>query len=411
MKNSIKKNLLDLKYSATLAINEKTKKLITQGKIIYKFGFGLSPFPVPEKVVTAFKKNAFQNEYLHMQGLPQLRDVIAKHLTKQTKSTFTKDNILITPGSKTSMYLMHMCFNGDVILPQSSWVSYAPQAKLAKNKIHWLPTHKDNYWFPTAQDLEKKLKSLKSKNVTLFLNSPNNPSGATCKNLKELAKIARKYKIFVLSDEVYGDLTFNCKYESISTYYPEGTFISGGLSKWCGAGGWRLGFLTVPKQHKDYLITLNKLATETYSTVNSPTQFAAVEAYKANLKDYKIKTNKILHAVGQYVSSRLQSHNVEASSPEGAFNLMFEIYSKKYKTSLALSKAMLDQIGVASLPGSVFGFKPNQLFIRLAFTDFNGTQFLKKIKTNTTITDALIEKYAPKVAAGIKKLADWIDKQ
>ncbi len=59
MKNTIKKNLLDLKYSATLVINEKTKKLITQGKIIYKFGFGLSPFPVPEKVVSAFKKKCF----------------------------------------------------------------------------------------------------------------------------------------------------------------------------------------------------------------------------------------------------------------------------------------------------------------------------------------------------------------
>ena len=66
--------------------------------------------------------------------------------------------------------------------------------------------------------LEKKLKTLKSKNIILFLNSPNNPSGLVSKNLKELAKVARKHKIFILSDEVYADLTFSGKYESISTY-------------------------------------------------------------------------------------------------------------------------------------------------------------------------------------------------
>mgnify|MGYP003337667792 FL=1 len=90
---------------------------------------------------------------------------------------------------------------------------------------------------------------------------------------------------------------------------------------------------------------------------------------------------------------------------------MMEIYSKKFKTSDALSKAMLDQIGIASLPGSVFGFKPSQLIVRLAFTDFNGTIFLKKINTKTYITDELIEKYAPRVAEGVNKLAAWIDKQ
>ena len=70
-----------------------------------------------------------------MQGLPALRDEVAKHLTNILKNKLSRENVLITPGSKTSMYLMHMCFNGDVIIPQSSWVSYAPQARLANNKF------------------------------------------------------------------------------------------------------------------------------------------------------------------------------------------------------------------------------------------------------------------------------------
>jgi aspartate aminotransferase len=96
--------------------------------------------------------------------------------------------------------------------------------------------------------------------LIFILNSPNNPSGAVCKNLKELAKVARKYKIIVLSDEIYTDLTFENNYNSISKYYPELTFITGGLSKWCGAGGWRLGFLAVPNKLTDFLSCLKSLA-------------------------------------------------------------------------------------------------------------------------------------------------------
>ena len=112
-------------------------------------------------------------------------------------------------------------------------------------------------------------------NLILILNSPNNPSGAVCKNFEELAKIAKKYKIMVLSDEIYTDLTFSNEYESISKFYPELTFITGGLSKWCGAGGWRLGFLAVPKKLTEFLKSLKSLASESYSTVNTPTQYAS----------------------------------------------------------------------------------------------------------------------------------------
>ena len=76
----------------------------------------------------------------------------------------------------------------------------------------------------------------------MFLNSPNNPSGQVCKNLDEISKIIKKYNILVLSDEIYSELSFDDNYKSISNYCPENTIISTGLSKWCGAGGWRLGY-------------------------------------------------------------------------------------------------------------------------------------------------------------------------
>jgi aspartate aminotransferase len=409
-KNLIKKNLTKLEPSATLAINEKSKKLILKGKKVYRFGFGQSPFPVPQKIVSVLKENADKKAYLPMQGLPKLREVISNYLTKKTGSSFTKENIIITPGSKEGMFLMHMAFNGDIILPAPSWVSYAPQAQISSNKVHWIQTSADNNWFPTAAELERKIKSIKNKNIILILNSPNNPSGTTCNNLKDLSKVAKKYKIIILSDEIYTDLKFDKKYESISKYYPEGTCITGGLSKWCGAGGWRLGFFAAPKQLHLLMENLKVLASETFSTVNSPVQYAAVEAYNGDYNDFKLKTTNILQAVGMYVYENLKSNKVLINSPQGGFYLMPEFINKKYKTSSDMCIAILKETGVALLPGSAFGFRPNKMLARLSFTDFDGSNFLENISVRKNINKSNVEKYAPKVVEGVKILSNWAKK-
>ena len=408
-KDIIKKFLTKLEPSATLAINEKSKKLIAQGKKIYRFGFGQSPFPVPEKIVSVLKENAAKKDYLPMQGLPELREAISKYLNKNTNNYFSKDNIIITPGSKEGMFLMHQAFNGDIILPAPSWVSYEPQANISSNKVHWIQTSSDNNWFPTARELEKKIKSIKNKNIILILNSPNNPSGTTCNNLKELSLVAKKYKIIILSDEIYTDLKFDKKYESISSYYPEGTCITGGLSKWCGAGGWRLGFFAAPKQLNKLMDGLKVLASETFSTVNSPIQYAAVEAYTGNYDNFKLKTSNILKSVGNYVYENLKSNKVLINPSQGGFYLMPEFINKKYKTSSEMCLALLKETGVALLPGSSFGFKPNKMLARLSFTDFDGSIFLNSI-TNGKITDKDIQKFAPKVVEGTQILSKWAQK-
>ena len=408
MRNLIKKNILKLKPSSTLEINEKSKYLIKQGKVIYKFGFGQSPFPVPEKIVNTLKDNAHRKEYLPIQGLPELREAIANYLLEKTGTNYPKENIIITPGSKEAMLLMHVAFNGEIILPAPSWVSYEPQAIIGSNKIHWIQTSRENNWFPSPKELENKIKLIgKNKNIILILNSPNNPSGSVCKNLKELAVIAEKYKIIILSDEIYTDLTFCNKYESISKYYPNGTFVSGGLSKWCGAGGWRLGFFAVPVKLSGFLESLKSLASESYSTVNTPAQYAAVEAYKGDYSNYKRKVLKILNSVGTYVFNNLKSNKVLINPPQGAFYLMPEFLNNKYKNSSELCKAILNETGVAMLPASDFGFKPSKMLTRLSYTDFDGENFLRNFPSNGNITDDEIRKYAPNVVEGTKSLSNW----
>ncbi len=407
MKDLTKKNILKLKQSSTLVINEKCKRLISQGRRVYQFGFGQSPFPVPEKIVTALKNNAHRKEYLPIQGLKELRESISNYLKKKTGINYPKENIVITPGSKEAMLLLHVAFNGEIILSAPSWVSYEPQAIIGRNKVHWIHTSRENNWFPTAQQLEKKIKSVKKKNLIFILNSPNNPSGTICKNLKELAKVAKKYNLIVLSDEIYTDLTFCNKYESISQFYPERTFISGGLSKWCGAGGWRVGFFAVPDRLSNLLENIKTLASESYSTVNSPAQFAAVEAYKGDFSDYKNNTINILRSVGNYVYNHLKSNKILMNRPQGAFYLMPEFPNKKYKTSTELCETILEETGVAMLPASDFGFNPKKMLTRLCYIDFDGSEFLKASINEKILDDKMIEKYAPNVVEGTKKLSNW----
>ena len=408
MVTKVKKNISKLRESATLAINEKSKNLIKKGKKVYRFGFGQSPFQIPEKIVETLKKNAHKKEYLPIQGLPKLRKKISEYLFKKTGVRFSEDNILITPGSKEAMLLMHVTFNGEILTPAPSWVSYEPQAQIGLNKVHWLETSKSNNWFPTAKELEKKLKKIgKKKNLILILNSPNNPSGAVCENLEKLAKVAKKYKLIILSDEIYTDLSFDNNYKSISKFYPHSTFISGGLSKWCGAGGWRLGFLAVPNGLKDFMQSLKSLASESYSTVNTPTQFAAVEAYDGDYEEYKLKVRRILLAVGTYVYNNLKSNKVLINPPQGAFYLMPEFKNKKYKTSSELCDAILNETGVAMLPGSDFGFNSKKMLTRLSYTDFDGDEFFRNVSDYKSISQEMVRKYAPNVVEGTTKLSNW----
>ena len=146
MNKIIKEQIRKLKPSATLAINEESNRLKKSGKKIYKFGFGQSPFPIPESIVLALKNNADKHTYLSMEGLEELRSAIANYLNKNNNNNFTKEDIVIGPGTKELMLLTQIIFKGDILLPAPSWVSYQPQALIAKNKVHWIQTTSNSNW-------------------------------------------------------------------------------------------------------------------------------------------------------------------------------------------------------------------------------------------------------------------------
>ena len=151
----LKDIIKNLEPSSTLRINEVSKRLEDEGKKIFKFGFGQSPFEIPTDIVNALKNNAHQNKYLPMQGLEALRKSVAKYTSQKKNYDYNSNNVVIGPGSKELMFLLQIAFDGDIILPVPSWVSYAPQAIIGRNKIRLLQTKRENNWFPTGSEIEK----------------------------------------------------------------------------------------------------------------------------------------------------------------------------------------------------------------------------------------------------------------
>ena len=239
------------------------------------------------------------------------------------------------------------------------------------------------------------------------MNSPNNPSGQICKDLEEISEIAKKYNLIILSDEIYSELSFEKNFKSISSFCPEKTIISTGLSKWCGAGGWRLGYFIVPDSLNILRDSINVLASETFSAVSAPIQYAAITAYTRDHSEYINNSKNILKAVGNYVYENLKSNKVLINKPQGGFYLMPEFLNKKFNTSSEMCDNILKETGVVLLPGSDFGFDKKKMLARLSFTDFDGQEFMSQTQNEQEIDKNIILKLAPRIAEGVNMLKKW----
>ena len=242
-------NVRGLPTSATVAINERSDRLRSEGRRIFKMGLGQSPFPVPPPVVEALRQNAHQKAYLPVKGLPELRAAVAEHHCRTFGIDTTPENVLVGPGSKELMFILQLVYYGDLVISSPSWVSYAPQAQILGRRVHFLHTRAEEGWRITPELLDGLCRIDPTRPRILILNYPSNPTGTsyTADQLGELAELARKYRVVLLSDEIYGKLHHEGAHVSIVPRYPEGTIFSGGLSKWCGAGGWRLGVFVFPE--------------------------------------------------------------------------------------------------------------------------------------------------------------------
>ena len=412
----IQNNIIGLKTSATLAINELSQKLIKDGKEVFKFGLGQSPFPVPEVIVDELKKHAHQKDYINVSGLIGLREEVANYHSNKNQYKYDAESVIIGPGSKELIFQTQLTLNCDLLLPSPSWVSYEPQAQIINKRVHWIKATAKSNWHLDPEELDRTCASLNSVNKLLILNSPNNPSGTTHGNLKELADAAKKNNVIIIADEIYAELDFTGEYKSITHYYPEKTIVSSGLSKWCGAGGWRLGTLLFPEGLSHIRDSVRAIASETYTSVSAPIQYAAIKAYSEDHSEFLDSSRLILKMIADYIYRELTSVGVKCQKPQGGFYMIcdfsnVENITQEINNDKTLCQKILNDIGFAMLPGSDFGLEEEKLLSRIAFVDFDGSEALKLISNKNFSQENSLDIICPQIVKGVSLLKEWIKSQ
>jgi len=415
-------NVRSLSQSATLAINEQCAQLQADGVRVYKLGLGQSPFPVPETMVQALKARAREKDYLAVKGLRELRAAVAAYHRRREGISYDEEDVMVGPGSKELMFILQLVYYGELVIATPSWVSYAPQAQIIGRKIRWVPTEAINGWRLMPEELEQVCQADSDRPRIVILNYPTNPTGGTYKtnDLKELARVARRHRVVLLSDEIYGPLHHRGQHVSIARFYPEGTIISGGLSKWCGAGGWRLGTFTFPRTLRWLQDAMAVVASETYTSTTAPIQYAAVRAFEGGyeLEDYLFQARRILRALGRHLYQRFQDAGVSCTAPTGAFYLFpdFEpmraaLRSRGITTSREFCRRLLEDTGVAILPGEVFGRPPEELTARLAYVNFDGARAMvasEQIPKDQSLDFDFLDRHCTGTLTAIDEICDWL---
>ena len=414
-------NVRGLTASATLAINERSAELIAAGRDVIKLGLGQSPFPVPDVVVESLKRNAHQKDYLPVRGLMALRETVADYHRRKQQLYREGEHVLVGPGSKELMFLIQLVYYGDLCIPTPSWVSYEPQARIIGRRVHWLRTSREHNWGLQPEELEELCKADPDSPRLVILNYPNNPTGYTydAAKLQALAVIARRYRVVMLSDEIYGEVHHTGEHRSIAEFYPEGTIISTGLSKWCGAGGWRLGTFTFPDNLKWLLESMAVVASETFTATSAPIQFAAVRAFEggAEIEDYLSNSRRVLKVLGRHCAERLRRAGVLVENPDGAFYLFpnFRGFRDKFegqgiRSSIDMCERLLEDTGVATIPGTNFGRRPSELTLRMSYVDFDGGAALSAAakQTERELDDSFVRTQCAKVYDAVERISSWV---
>ncbi len=208
---------------------------------------------------------------------------------------------------------------------------------------------------------------------------------------------------------------------SIAPFYPEGTIISAGLSKWCGAGGWRLGTFAFPPELRRLQDALTAVASETFTSVSAPIQWASIKAFEGSpaIEDYLVQSRRVLAALGGFCAKTLRRAGARIHDPTGAFYLYpdFEplrerLASRGIADAKTLCERALGEIGVAFLPGQDFGAEASALTTRLAYVDFDGSAVLTaaRERRGKALDEAFLRNYCAPVVEGVSALAAWLAK-
>ncbi len=372
-----------LATSATLAMNEAVAKRRAAGRETIHLGFGEAAFPLHPLLNTALAEAAKRTGYAPVLGIPALRQAIAAYLTRKRGLTFSSDQIVVGPGSKPLLYVLLQVLEGDLLLPVPSWVSYAPQARLAGRQVIGVETDPDDRHRITPLSLSQAVAQARRDGADpriLLVNTPSNPTGSMFDraDVEALALWAREAGVTLISDEIYAELAHGWReHVSPARFYPEGCIVTGGLSKAFSAGGWRLGYAALPATAAgtQAMVALRSLASEIWSSTTTPVQEAALVAFAPNesIEQYVQHSARVHGHVAGRLYDTLASLGVPCPRPAGAFYLYPDfspwrsaLMEQGIKTGTELAHYLLEEWDIATLPGSAFGEPPESLHLRLS---------------------------------------------
>ncbi len=387
---------------------------------LYGFAFGQSPFPVPKIVQEALIKNADKGTYAPVPGIPELRDAISTYNKHYFGMDIAPERIYVGPGTKELIFNLLEVLHGTVILPTPAWLGYLPQIRLLKKNYHMLPARANKKFSP--DDLKKLALRLQDRQKILILNNPHNPTGLLYDKLEleEIADVCRDQNIIVISDEIYAQTTYNfSKFISMGKIYPEGTFVTNGLSKSHAAGGYRLGYVIFPQHAVDLMRQFKKILATEYTAVSTPIQHAAVAGFEISkeMNDYFDVTRNIHHIMGEYTYHALSTiDGIKTTKPDATFYLLAdfnayatELQKVKINTSQKLSEALIvHPYHTAIVGGDSLVLERTDFSARIAYVDYDGAKvyqnYLDNKPKSTSERVEFVKNNAPKVVAGIEMI-------
>ena len=360
----ISKTVVSLKKSGI----RKFFDIVSEMKDVISLGVGEPDFDTPwhirEEGIYALEKG--KTFYTSNAGLKELRVEIDNYLKRTQNVSYNPDTeIIVTVGGSEAIDigLRAMVNAGDeVIIPQPSYVSYEPCAILAGAKPVIIDLKAENEFRLTAEELKN---AITDKTKILILPFPNNPTGAIMerKDLEEIAKVCIENDIYVISDEIYGELSYKEKHVSIASIagMKERTILINGFSKAYAMTGWRLGYACGPKEIIEQMVKIHQ-----YAIMCAPTtsQYSAVEALKKGDDDVKLMRESY-NQRRRFLMNAFKEMGLECFEPYGAF-YVFPSIKEFDMTSEEFAMKFLEEEHVAVVPGTAFG-DSGEGFLRISY--------------------------------------------
>ena len=342
--------------------------IVSEMKDAISLGVGEPDFDTPwhirEEGIYALEKG--RTFYTSNTGLKELRNEICKYLKQTQNIDYNPLNeVIITVGGSEAIDIgLRAMINpqDEVIIPQPSYVSYEPCAILAGAKSVIIDLKAENGFRLTPEELEN---AITPKTKVLILPYPNNPTGAimTKSDLEKIAKIIIENDLFVMSDEIYSELTYNGNHISIASIdgMKERTILINGFSKAYAMTGWRLGYACGPS---DIIKQMTKIHQFAIMCAPTTSQYAAIEALKNGENDIKTM-REAYNQRRRFLINAFKKMGLECFEPYGAF-YVFPCIKEFGMTSEEFATKFLQEERVAVVPGSAFG-NSGEGYVRISY--------------------------------------------